>query len=138
MKTKDQVKLRGYIETSDKGLLFNAILKSQRDLYKDTTDDVYYSGMQDRLANLFKDPAVLITLAVNPNDEDQIYGFSVTSKLGSTNVIHYVYVKHPFRKFGIAKMLLEGKYEKGFFYTSRPKKQFRIDNAIYLPFYFEK
>lgn len=52
------------------------------------------------------------TVACNTGDENQILGWSLVEELGGSSglVIHYVYVKEPFRRRGLAKLLL-GPYE---------------------------
>jgi GNAT superfamily N-acetyltransferase len=39
-------------------------------------------------------------------DDGHIFGYSVIELLASTSIVHFVYVKHAYRKLGIAKMLI--------------------------------
>ena len=45
-----------------------------------------------------------VRIACDPTDEDAIVGFAAFTG----PELHYVYVKQPFRKMGIARMLLDG------------------------------
>jgi hypothetical protein len=54
-----------------------------------------------------------VTVAVNPHDDSQIYGYIVSEIKDGILVIHYVYVKHTFRKIGIAKEMLDSVRKDG-------------------------
>lgn len=61
-----------------------------------------------------------LTIACMKDDTNAIVGWSCTEP----GVIHYVYVKRPFRRFGVAKTLLAwayapGEYNKSISYTHR-------------------
>lgn len=45
----------------------------------------------------------LITVLVNPEDTDQIYGWACYQIIDSKLIIHWVYVKYTFRKLGFGK-----------------------------------
>ncbi len=45
-------------------------------------------------------------VASNLDDPDQIYGWICWNKHGHRPALHYIYVKLPFRQFGVAKLLL--------------------------------
>ncbi len=45
-------------------------------------------------------------IACDPSDPEFIYGYLVVRPLDDVKIIHYAYVKKPFRKFGILKKLL--------------------------------
>ena len=53
-------------------------------------------------------------LAVNPEDETHLLGYVVWEP----GTLHYVYVKHPYRREGLASRLLEATgLQRGFHYT---------------------
>ncbi len=54
-------------------------------------------------------PKCEVLLAVNPDDEAQILGWVCREGNG---VVHYCYVKEPFRRFRIASMLLQHTFER--------------------------
>lgn len=55
---------------------------------------------------------IIVRLAVLPDDESVVLGWLV----GEPGVVHYVYVKPAFRRYGIARALLSG-LETPFTYT---------------------
>jgi hypothetical protein len=48
----------------------------------------------------------MVTVLCSPEDEDSIIGYVVHSNV--VNLIHYMYVKVSFRKFGIGEFMLNG------------------------------
>lgn len=46
-----------------------------------------------------------VLVACQPDDEDAIVGWAAVEP-GGIPTVHYVYVKHPFRRYGVAKALL--------------------------------
>lgn len=133
--SKLPVKLRPYRE-SDKGFVFSTYLKTQRTSYQDTVDIVYFTGMQNRMMGMISN--CNITIACNKDDEDQIYGYVISSQHGKTPIIHFVYIKQPFRKVGLATLLTGSITAKPFYYTVRPKFKFRSPRGVFYPFYFDK
>lgn len=62
--------------------------------------------IRDSVADLLRDPATRVTLACNPQDPDQIYGFVCYDVDREFPVLHAVYVKDMFRKMGIGSDLV--------------------------------
>lgn len=61
-------------------------------------------------------------MVVNAQDQSQIYGYIAHQEIEGTQVVHYCYVKEPYRKLGLAKLLLEQigvDFDKPFFTTHR-------------------
>lgn len=53
-------------------------------------------------------PVSKILCAVNPDDDDQLYGYAIYRDLSDEiRIVSYVYTKHTFRKMGIARKLFE-------------------------------
>ena len=46
-------------------------------------------------------------LACNPDELYQIYGYIIFEKLAEIGIMHYVYVKSPYRRYGIATRLFK-------------------------------
>lgn len=88
---------------SDGNFVFNSWLRSHRDEAECSfmTNDVYYARQADRVRRVLKRAGVIV--ACNPEDSGQIFGFICFEP----GIAHYVYVKYPFRKFGIARHLVE-------------------------------
>lgn len=65
--------------------------------------DRYYNGQKLMISQCLERSVVLV--AVNPEDAFQIFGY-VVGEPGL--VVHYLYVKEPFRRMGIATLLVDG------------------------------
>lgn len=48
----------------------------------------------------------LITVACAPDDEDQILGYSIAERRPERAVVHWLYVRGPFRRFGVARRMM--------------------------------
>lgn len=83
--------------------VFSSWLKSHRNEgdNKHMANDVYFARMQHRINSLLHRSATIV--AHNPDDAGQIYGWMCFE--GPPPVIHYVYVKYPFRRLGVARRL---------------------------------
>lgn len=87
-----------------RNLVFSTWLKSYHtsSLYsKNIPKDVFFAehhGLIERI--LARDPVV--RLAVLPDDPEVVLGWSVSEP----DAVHYVYVKPPFRRYGVATALL--------------------------------
>lgn len=102
---KSQVLLRTATE-ADVSFLFNSWLTSYQSAVavKNIAAPVYFAEHHKQIENLLKRSVVWI--ACNKSDNSQIYGYGVFETVESLPVIHYVYVKHIFRKMGLCNMLL--------------------------------
>lgn len=130
------IKIREY-SSSDEAFVFHSWLKTYFDALIDMKmtngirSDVYYKGQHNRVAGLLKRGNTLI--ACNSEDDDQIYGWLNFEDTEDDGVIlHFVYVKQPFRKMGIAKRLIEiAKYSKGeVFYTHKTQFTKNLTNVV--------
>jgi len=67
------------------------------------TSDVYYPHQRKRIENALQvgDCYVL----ANPEDPDHIFGYAVVEHLSAGDIVHFVYIKFPFRKMGLARKL---------------------------------
>lgn len=89
----------------DVPFIFNSWLKSYRNSFfaRDIHSTVYYSEHHKVLEKIIKNNSVLV--ACNPEESNQIYGYIISGKVQNVIVVHYVYVKQPYRNLGIAKLL---------------------------------
>lgn len=62
-------------------------------------DDIFFQGHQNKIKDKLKNAECMVCTA--PDDDRQIIGWIVYEP----TVIHYIYVKQVFRKYGIAKKL---------------------------------
>ena len=89
----------------DVGFIFNSWLKSFRnsEFPNSITNEIYFSEHHKVIERIFKFYDVII--ACNDSDPSQIYGFMCAGYTDNVFTLHYVYVKHTFRRMGIAKAL---------------------------------
>ena len=92
----------------DDSFIFNSWLKSYRnsEFAKDMVNDVYFSNHKAIIQKLLESDSTVCTLLVNPDDYMHYYGYVCYTLLPSSKILHYVYVKYNYRKFGLAKRLL--------------------------------
>lgn len=106
--TKLPISFRG-IEVGDLNFILNSWLKSYRNSYYaiKIPNQIYYQEQKALISNLLGKSQVVV--AVNQEDSSQILGFIMfeIGKISLTPVIHYIYVKSPFRKLGIGTELLQ-------------------------------
>ena len=89
-------------QADDESFIYSSWLRSYRSspIVTHMNNDVYYDNHKLVIKKLLEISDVMI--ACNPEDPDQIYGFICYEP----GIIHYLYVKYPFRKMGLAKYLL--------------------------------
>lgn len=108
------------VEPKDVNFILSAWMKSYRCEHDRNyaVDPVYFPSQQRLISQLASKPGCVALLAVAVDDPDQILGFIVCEPAtavaypdGSQRlrplVVHYVYVKHLFRGFGVARKLME-------------------------------
>lgn len=93
----------------DASFIYSSWLRSYRDhsSYADfIPKEIYYKCQARVIENLLKNCGV--SIACNPEDNEQIFGYVVYSPSNiGVSIIHYIYVKHPYRRLGIATTLKE-------------------------------
>lgn len=77
--------------------------------------DAYYRDYRKLIERALSRSRVLV--ACQPDDDDAIIGWTVVEPRNDRMLVHYVYVKHPFRRFGVAKTLLAPLIDKPATYT---------------------
>lgn len=87
----------------DVGFILNSWLKSSRDVGERVhmTNPTFYGGYRDECCEKIK--RGYVTIACDPEDPDHIFGWLCWAP---PDTVHYVYVKHPYRKKGLAKSLI--------------------------------
>lgn len=80
------------------------------------TPDTFYSNHKKIIERILKRGTVIVAQSIS--DPDVTVGYLVFEK---PDVIHFVYVKHAFRRFGIAREMFEksGVDQNNFTYTHR-------------------
>lgn len=139
MTTKLPVKLRPAIQ-EDVPFIFNAWLRSYRtsDFARNIDSKIYYSEQHNLIERLLQKSETLVI--VSETDSTQIYGFICSTKTDGILTIHYLYVKHSFRKLGLARSLLQvAKHDPSIasvytHETKTGKKLSKIFNMFYHPY----
>jgi len=108
---KEQIRLRPANE-EDIPFIFSAWLKSFRTslFARNLTNSVYFTEHHKVIEKIVKNAHVIV--ACNDADPSQIYGWICAQEVDGIFCLHYIYVKHPFRKMGLAKMLINA-FEHG-------------------------
>lgn len=96
-----------FANETDINFITSSWLKSFRDGYFNATvgNRVYFDQHHRVLEKLLPRASVLI--ACNEEKPDQIYGWLCFEVLDRHLVLHYVYVKDPFRQMGLAQQMFD-------------------------------
>jgi hypothetical protein len=100
-------KFRAPVE-GDSAFIFNSWLKSYRssDFAKSQCNVVYYENYKKIVSDIIGRSE--ITILCNPEDDNHLYGYIVFERLPGDNLlIHYLYVKHTYRRWGFAKAMVD-------------------------------
>lgn len=84
----------------DLNFVLNSWLKSNRNEHQHVTNEVYYTFYKKIIAELLSKADTVI--ACDPADHNSIWGYIVYEP----STVHYIYVKHALRRFGIANSLM--------------------------------
>lgn len=125
---------------ADHPFIYNSWLKSFRTYSSWATQvapTIFFANHKMVIAKLLEEAGVLV--ACNPDLPDQIFGYAVFTQTGSNvTVLHYVYVKHPFRKMGVAGGLVatvrsESNHDKALpmIATHIPDKALPMDEGVW-------
>jgi ribosomal protein S18 acetylase RimI-like enzyme len=99
-----KAQIRSYLP-EDTNFLYNSWLKSFRESINCIENEIFFKNHTKLLDKILKVSEVFI--ACNPEDEDQIFGYVVRQKLGEISIIHYIYVKHTYRRLGFGNMMMD-------------------------------
>lgn len=138
------VKFRDHRD-ADINLVLNSWLKTLhksigRAFHKNIPPGIYFPQMQEKIKAIIARSSLLI--ASNPNDEDHVFGWICYERPA---VVHYIYVKQPYRRFGLAQAIFnKAEIAKPVIITAIPTnklwphvKRINIDECIYNPFLAE-
>lgn len=98
--------IREYDPDRDAPFIYKSWLvnfRSSNDLEQVIDKHIYFENHKKIIEKILGESTCL--LAVNPEDDHQIFGYIVYQKIKSLKILHYTYVKSPYRKLGIATML---------------------------------
>lgn len=98
------------MEPGDKNFILSTWLRSYKhssSFAKRITNSIYYFFHHNIVTNILERPDTKVTVACNPQDPNVIYAYLVQGGFEDQVVVHYIYVKAPFRGLGIAGRLAE-------------------------------
>lgn len=122
----------------DQSFIFSSWLKSYRNcsVAAGIPNTIYFDKQHATISRLLEKPTTLAIVACDPNDESTIYGYIIAELDASDMVLHWIYTKHSFRGFGLARALVDEiatvKVDRTY-YTTRTR-QASDKEMIYDPF----
>jgi GNAT superfamily N-acetyltransferase len=91
---------------SDHNFIMNSWLKSWRNgPPRQLPNEQYYREQTFVVQQILANSRVVV--ACNPEDETQIFGYIVAQDSPAARFVHYLYVKQPYRRLGIARALVK-------------------------------
>lgn len=136
----DQISIR-HGQPADYALIYNSFLKSYRDspYTKGIPNTQYFSGHHKLIERAL--PLSIIRVACDSAKPTEIFGYAIAQATMDGLSLHWVYVKHAFRGFGIAKMLESELLKESNikYYTHRVKNMeglLKDRDYIYNPYLF--
>lgn len=67
----------------------------------------YHARQKRRIGVILGRPDTAVIVACDPDDDEHIYGYVVFEMGEVTAMLHYVYVKESFRRFGLGGVLID-------------------------------
>lgn len=100
------MKVDTYVRTpteNDVNFIMSSWLRSYRETNRHINPVIFYNSQEALIFDLLKKARVYISC--NPEHKSQIFGYIVFDQIRDLTIVHYVYVKHPFRRLGIGSEL---------------------------------
>jgi hypothetical protein len=101
-------------------------------------DDIWYDKHKKVITNLIE--RSLISVLCDTEDPTHMLGFTVYEIIEDVLILHFLYIKYPYRNFGFSKQILQSIYpkfkEQDFFITHidrtvlRVKKNYKGDQYV--------
>lgn len=97
---------------TDLPFIYNSWLES----YKESPDnpikgDAYYSYHKMLLISILE--RSIISILCNPEVEDQIFGYAIYELTEDSIVLHWLHVKHTYKRLGFARFILDSIIDLG-------------------------
>lgn len=106
-------------------MVFNSWLKSYRDspMVRGVPNTAYYTAHHEIISRILEAQGLHAFVACNPDDADSIFGYLIGEATTKGPVVHWLYIKHAFRGWQIAKALFGAFNPKSapFIYTHRTR-----------------
>lgn len=93
----------------DESFIYSSWLKSYRGANANTgvSSTVYFSRHKRRIAKILERPETVVAIACSVEDPDSILGWVCFEMRRGCAVVHFLYVKQAYRRFGIGVTLLD-------------------------------
>lgn len=137
----NQVLVRPFIE-ADLPFILNSYLKSYRESYQSKlmVGPLWYKYHVEAVNKLIRVPESKILMAVNPEQQDQIFGYLWYFENDRGVFGNWAYVKLPFRRLGIVGRLVEiakaGGKDLYFTHYNENLRLFQKHGIEYVPWYY--
>lgn len=101
------------LDPTDESFVYNSFLKSFRDspMVRGVPNTIYFVKQHEIIEKYLANPDAQNIVACNPEDPSQIYGYILGQTISAipkdAAALHWVYVKQPFRNWGIARALYQ-------------------------------
>lgn len=122
-------------------MIFNSWLKSYRtsQFAQMIASSIYFSEHHKTIERILKAATVLV--ACNDEDSSHIYGWICAHQVAGIFTLHYLYVKQPFRRMGLAHLLFNSfEHSEGagvFTHHTRPMEAIsKKYNLVYHPYIY--
>ena len=95
-------------DAEDSSFIFNSWLKSYRnsDFAKAQCNAVYFENHKQIIHSILE--RSLMVVVCNPEDDSHMFGYIIYEKLAGNNLlVHYLYIKHTYRRMKLAKALID-------------------------------
>lgn len=117
---KDNYKLRKF-KSNDTNFILNSWMLSNRSRQKDMDNIDYFAETQRYIEIVLKRADVIIFCS--PDDEDHLFGYVVYESHPAGHIIHFAYLKQPYRGFGLFRSFAEETFTKDrpIYITHKPK-----------------
>lgn len=106
---KIPLQLRLYNPATDDAFVYNSWLKSYcaSPEVQGMPRRMFFSTFKQMIAAILSRPTTRVLVLCDQNDPLSIFGYGVFEGVGGQTVLHFAFVKYPFRRFGLFKLLLE-------------------------------
>ncbi len=96
-------------QPSDLPFIYSTWLRSYRQMpfAKNMSNDTFFYHHKQVIETILAKPNTSIVLIHEESDPNHLYGYSVIESYGEAFIIHYIYIKHSYRRLGLARDLLE-------------------------------
>ena len=95
------------LNDGDVSFVFSSFLKSCREApaFQEIPNHIYFAKMHERMEATLDGPQTFTIVACDPSEPDVVFGYIVGELVRDDLVIHYTYVKHALRGFGLGKAM---------------------------------